>query len=363
MSLVFKENCFFPLRWLLNVSWHLKVAHEKEMSARDLTLRRSTDDRGNTIWQPSPLIEALQGSLFGCDCRIFWNVTARVSRYCCFSGFQIANANNNQRQTSTPHHPATTTIIKQHLPCQAALNGGLAILDGIHRLPLGALAGALGTLLCDRAGTLPDGTKMVPEAGWKVVPLASQWDFMTPRNGMRIPSWTWKKHWGVFGMGFTGHDTEFPIFPCFQCKLTGKDGREKGAEFCLLFKNEGFLRFRGDGGVLGASFWHFHHITYHHLFPSSFSNLPSGAVESLAAARHQRSHASAPEVPPAAPCLPRHCHRWAAHGGEELVGGWTANAVPLHRGGGFGMFLGVFVGLYTSFCDVFAITWPLFLET
>eukprot|EP00435_Cladocopium_sp_Y103_P037254 s938_g9.t2 len=77
----------------------------KEMSARDLTLRRSTDDRGNTIWQPSPLIEA-------------------------------------------------------------ALNGGLAILDGIHRLPLGALAGALGTLLCDRAGTLPDGTKMVPEEQW-----------------------------------------------------------------------------------------------------------------------------------------------------------------------------------------------------
>lgn len=27
------------------------------------------------------------------------------------------------------------------------------------------------------------------------------------------------------------------------------------------------------------------------------------------------------------------------------------------------MFLGVFVGLYTSFCDVFAIAWPLFLET
>ena len=170
-------------------------------------------------------------------------------------------------------------------------------------------------------------------------------------------SWLHKMGWGshpgrgksigCFWVGFTGHDTEFPIFPCFQFKLTGKDGREKGAEFYLLFKNEGFLRFRGDGAVLGASFWHFHHITYHHLFPSSFSNLPSGAVESLAAARHQRSHASAPEVPPAAPCLPRRCHRWAAHGGEELVGGWTANAVPLHRGGGFGMFLGVFVGLYT----------------
>lgn len=28
------------------------------MSSRDLTLRRSTDDRGNTVWQPSPLIQA-----------------------------------------------------------------------------------------------------------------------------------------------------------------------------------------------------------------------------------------------------------------------------------------------------------------
>ena len=55
-------------------------------------------------------------------------------------------------------------------------------------------------------------------------------------------------------MGFTGHDTEFPIFPCFQCKLTGKDGREKGAEFCLLFKNEGFLRFGVMGEYLGPVF-------------------------------------------------------------------------------------------------------------
>ena len=45
------------------------------------------------------------------------------------------------------------------------MHGGLAVLDGIHRLSLGTLAGALGTLICDRAGTLPDGTKMVPEAG------------------------------------------------------------------------------------------------------------------------------------------------------------------------------------------------------
>ena len=28
------------------------------MTARDLTLRRSTDERGNTTWQPSPLIQA-----------------------------------------------------------------------------------------------------------------------------------------------------------------------------------------------------------------------------------------------------------------------------------------------------------------
>ncbi|CAE7780682.1 unnamed protein product [Symbiodinium sp. CCMP2592] len=77
----------------------------KDMTARDLTLRRSTDDRGNTIWQPSPLT-------------------------------------------------------------QAALQGGLAILDGIHRLSAGALAGAVGRLLCDREAVLPDGTRIVQQAQW-----------------------------------------------------------------------------------------------------------------------------------------------------------------------------------------------------
>eukprot|EP00439_Symbiodinium_sp_Y106_P013382 s2869_g1.t3 len=77
----------------------------KDMTARDLTLRRSTDDRGNTLWQPSPL-----------------------------------------------------TL--------AALQGGLAILDGIHRLSPGALAGAVGRLLCDREAVLPDGTRIVQQAQW-----------------------------------------------------------------------------------------------------------------------------------------------------------------------------------------------------
>lgn len=62
-------------------------------------------------------------------------------------------------------------------PCQheAALEGGLAILDGIHRLPLGTLAGALGALLCDRGGVLPDGTKMVPEARCGESVLSGRW--------------------------------------------------------------------------------------------------------------------------------------------------------------------------------------------
>lgn len=61
---------------------------------------------------------------------------------------------------------------------EAALEGGLAILDGIHRLPLGTLAGALGALLCDRGGVLPDGTKMVPEARYGEPVLSGRW---TPR--------------------------------------------------------------------------------------------------------------------------------------------------------------------------------------
>lgn len=86
----------------------------EDMTARELTLRRATDQQGNTIWQASPLM-------------------------------------------------------------QAVLEGGLAILDGIHRLPCGALAETLGRLLCDRAADLPDGTKLVPQEGLThALPLRKQ---------------------------------------------------------------------------------------------------------------------------------------------------------------------------------------------
>jgi len=78
----------------------------KDMTVRDLTQRRSTDERGNTTWHLSPLLEA-------------------------------------------------------------ALSGGLAILDGVHRLPHGALAGTLGRLLCDRAIQLSNGTQLVPWDQWR----------------------------------------------------------------------------------------------------------------------------------------------------------------------------------------------------
>eukprot|EP00930_Biecheleria_cincta_P096896 TRINITY_DN88669_c0_g1_i1.p1 TRINITY_DN88669_c0_g1~~TRINITY_DN88669_c0_g1_i1.p1 ORF type:complete len:1490 (+),score=245.98 TRINITY_DN88669_c0_g1_i1:43-4470(+) len=77
----------------------------RDMTSRDLTQRRGTDDRGNTTWHLSPLLEA-------------------------------------------------------------ALTGGLAVLDGIHRLATGALAGSLGRLLCDRAFQLPSGEQLVPWAQW-----------------------------------------------------------------------------------------------------------------------------------------------------------------------------------------------------
>lgn len=72
---------------------------------------------------------------------------------------------------------------------QAALEGGLAVLDGVHRLPGGALAGAVGRLLTDREGALPDGTRLVPQAGsglhtrgceccrrWKHWDILTYWD-------------------------------------------------------------------------------------------------------------------------------------------------------------------------------------------
>ncbi|EGB08474.1 hypothetical protein AURANDRAFT_25816, partial [Aureococcus anophagefferens] len=77
----------------------------KDMGARDLTMRRVTDARGNTEWRRSPLIEA-------------------------------------------------------------ALDGGLAVLDGAHRLAPGVLRSTLGRLLSDREIQLPDGTRLVAPAAY-----------------------------------------------------------------------------------------------------------------------------------------------------------------------------------------------------
>ena len=72
----------------------------KDMSARDLLQRRTTDLAGNTQWDNSSLVTC-------------------------------------------------------------ALEGGLAVLDGIEQLPYGTL-GTLTRLLNDREANLPDGSRLVP---------------------------------------------------------------------------------------------------------------------------------------------------------------------------------------------------------
>ena len=74
----------------------------KEMSVRELLTRRSTDADGTTEWKWGPLL-------------------------------------------------------------QAAIRGDLAVLDGIHRLPRGLLAAAVGRLVADRTLDLPDGRLVSPE--------------------------------------------------------------------------------------------------------------------------------------------------------------------------------------------------------
>ena len=73
----------------------------RDMSARDLLERRTTNENGDTIWEKSPLIDA-------------------------------------------------------------ALNGRLAVLDGIEHLGSGTLA-SLQSLIHDRTITLPDGTSLIGE--------------------------------------------------------------------------------------------------------------------------------------------------------------------------------------------------------
>jgi len=84
---------------------HTVFCHN-EMPAHELLQRRATDPNGDTIWRDSPLLTA-------------------------------------------------------------AKTGGLAVLDGIHRLPRGVLSGCLAPLFTDRMiPTLPDGSRLVPPGQW-----------------------------------------------------------------------------------------------------------------------------------------------------------------------------------------------------
>ena len=77
----------------------------KDMGARDFLQRRVTDDRGNTGWKDSALVDA-------------------------------------------------------------ALRGDLAVLDGVDRLPRGLLYATLARLVCDRELDLPDGTRLCAPRRW-----------------------------------------------------------------------------------------------------------------------------------------------------------------------------------------------------
>ena len=78
----------------------------RDMPARDLLQRRTTDPAGNTRWHDSPLVEA-------------------------------------------------------------AVRGDLAVLDGVHRLAPGTLYSTIGPLLADRELVLPDGSRLVAARRWE----------------------------------------------------------------------------------------------------------------------------------------------------------------------------------------------------
>lgn len=70
-----------------------------------------------------------------------------------------------QRRTTNPNGD---TVWRDSPLLTAAKAGGLALLDGIHRLPRGTLAGALATLCTDRfLPTLPDGSRLVSPRQWE----------------------------------------------------------------------------------------------------------------------------------------------------------------------------------------------------
>ena len=108
----------------------------KDMSARDLLQRRSTTSEGETIWKATPLVRAMR-------------------------------------------------------------LGGLAILDGIHRLPLGSI-GVLLRLIQDRELTLFDGTKFL------------RWDrYCNLRNNLKVSDEILHSKYSIY-----------PIHPCFRIIAT-----------------------------------------------------------------------------------------------------------------------------------------------
>ena len=62
----------------------------------------------------------------------------------------------------------------------AARRGDVVVLDGIHRLPKGALVSALGRLCCEGELDLPDGTRLKASKDFRLLALAEPGDWLSP---------------------------------------------------------------------------------------------------------------------------------------------------------------------------------------
>lgn len=116
----------------------------KDMQSRDLLQRRTTDPNGNTKWHDSPLTEA-------------------------------------------------------------AINGELAVLDGVHRLSRGTLYSTIGPLLIDREVILPDGSRLVSPQSWERL---------------------CRKHGSASELVVMGFRRVHPAFRCIACGEPPRFGRK-----------------------------------------------------------------------------------------------------------------------------------------
>ena len=133
----------------------------RDMSPRDLFMRRSTDEKGNTQWETSAVVTAaLEGKVrWKCRFSVFvlircWAIVPAQLLFLPIHGLDF------YKKTFGFVLPMETFDSNSDIVFYDPFNSKLCVLDGIHRLTDDTLC-SLSSLASDREVQLFDGTRLV----------------------------------------------------------------------------------------------------------------------------------------------------------------------------------------------------------